>query len=108
MSAMPRAMSRNAPRPVATAVHAADPENTWEISHSGGHRFAGVLLALPEGLVYGRVAAAHVPELVAARARGELVPGLLRGRAFLGEPEQAAQGVVGDGVRPDDTEGRHR
>ena len=25
-----------------------------------------------------------------------------------GEPEQAAQGVVGDGVRPDDTEGRQR
>jgi len=25
-----------------------------------------------------------------------------------GEPEQAAQGVVGDGVRPDDTEGRRR
>ena len=25
-----------------------------------------------------------------------------------GEPEQAAQGTVGDGVRPDDTEGRQR
>jgi hypothetical protein len=77
-------------RPLATALTDLDPENTWEISHSGGHRLAGVVLALPEGLVYGRVEIGDVPGLTAARARGELVTGLLRGQGHLGEPEQAA------------------
>ena len=53
-------------------------DGVWEISHTGGHRFAGVLVALPEGTVYGRVAAGHVPDLLRARARSEVVPRLLR------------------------------
>ncbi|MFI7588625.1 sucrase ferredoxin [Spongisporangium articulatum] len=77
-------------RPVAATLNDLDPENTWEISHSGGHRMAGVVLALPEGQVYGRVEGRHVVGLAAARASGEVLPELLRGSSWLGEPEQAA------------------
>ena len=77
--------------PLAAALHVAGAAATWEISHSGGHRFAGVLLALPEGLCYGRVQPGDVPELVAARARGAVVPRLLRGRMHLTYPLQAGE-----------------
>ncbi len=77
-------------RPLAEALASAQPDHTWEISHSGGHRFAPVLLAWPEGLVYGRVPPQRLAEVIDARRRGHLVPDLLRGQAHLREPEQAA------------------
>src|SRR4029453_5830608 len=42
-------------RPVAAALAQAHPEETWEVSHIGGDRFAGNLLVLPNGLYYGRL-----------------------------------------------------
>jgi (2Fe-2S) ferredoxin len=95
-------------RRIAEDLTALDPEHTWEISHSGGHRFAPVLLAWPEGLAYGRVPAERLGELVDARRHGRVVPDLLRGRVHQSEPEQAAEltlrSVLGlaalDAVRP--------
>jgi (2Fe-2S) ferredoxin len=95
-------------RRIAEDLTALDPEHTWEISHSGGHRFAPVLLAWPEGLTYGRVPAERLGELVDARRQGRVVPDLLRGRVHQPEPEQAAElklrSVLGlaalDAVRP--------
>ena len=55
-------------RPVAAALTAARPEQTWEVSHVGGDRFAANLLVLPEGLYYGQVTADEAPGL-AQRAR---------------------------------------
>jgi len=46
---------------------------------------------LPHGLTYGRVDEANVAEIVAATERGEVVPGLLRGRARWLPAAQAAQ-----------------
>ena len=40
---------------MAAALAAAHPEETWEVSHIGGDRFAGNLLVLPHGLYYGRL-----------------------------------------------------
>jgi hypothetical protein len=37
----------------------ADLPDVWECSHIGGHRFAPVVLHLPDGHVYGRVSAAE-------------------------------------------------
>ena len=48
-------------RPVAAALAAAHPEQTWEVSHIGGDRFAANVLVLPDGLYYGRVSAADAP-----------------------------------------------
>jgi hypothetical protein len=73
-----------------------DPDQVWEISHSGGHRFAPVLIAWPEGLAYGRVPDARLGELVETRRRGHVVPDLLRGRVHLTEPEQAAELALRD------------
>jgi len=48
------------------------PEDTWQTTHLGGHRFAATLTCLPEGLCYGRVEEHEVPALVEAHERGEL------------------------------------
>ena len=42
-------------RPIAGALSAAYPEETWEVSHIGGDRFAGNALVLPYGLYLGRL-----------------------------------------------------
>ena len=38
---------------------------TWECTHLGGHRFAGNMVCLPDGVVYGRVTPADGPRLAA-------------------------------------------
>ena len=81
-------------RPLARAMRAARPEETWEIGHIGGHRFAATFLAFPHGLCFGRVPAARGPEIVAALEAGEIVLEHFRGRA--GDPPvvQAADVLV--------------
>jgi hypothetical protein len=71
-------------RPLARALKAARPEQTWEIGHIGGHRFAATFLAFPHGFAFGRVPAAAGPRIVAALEAGELDLDHLRGRA--GDP----------------------
>jgi (2Fe-2S) ferredoxin len=78
-------------RPVAAALAAARPDQTWECSHVGGDRFAANLVVLPHGLYYGRVDADNVIEVVEAHERGEVVPRLLRGRSRWLPAAQAAQ-----------------
>jgi hypothetical protein len=81
-------------RPLARALRAARPEETWEIGHIGGHRFAATFLAFPHGLAFGRVPAVAGPRIVAALERGEIDLDHLRGRA--GDPPvvQAAEVLV--------------
>jgi hypothetical protein len=81
-------------RPLARALKAARPEQTWEIGHIGGHRYAATFLAFPHGFAFGRVPAAAGPEIVADLERGELALEHLRGRA--GDPweVQAADVLV--------------
>ncbi len=68
-------------RPVTAALAARWPEATWETSHLGGHRFSGTLLALPAGVVLGRLDPASAVEACAALEAGRLPAGLARGRA---------------------------
>jgi hypothetical protein len=68
-------------RPTAAALTASHPEQTWEVSHIGGDRFAANLLVLPDGLYYGRVPAATAPALAARHLGGHLDLDLLRGRS---------------------------
>ena len=81
-------------RPLARAMRAARPEQTWEIGHIGGHRFAATFLAFPHGLAFGRVPAASGPRIVEALEGGEIDLDHLRGRA--GDPPvvQAADVLV--------------
>ena len=78
-------------RPVVTALSAAYPEETWEISHVGGDRFAGNLLVLPNGLYYGRLDPERAVAVAAAHVSGELDLDHFRGRSGFPTPVQAAE-----------------
>lgn len=78
-------------RPVCAALAAAHPEETWQVSHIGGDRFAGNLLVLPHGLYYGRVDAAAGIAVAGAHLSGHLDLDHLRGRSGWAMPVQAAE-----------------
>ena len=78
-------------RPLVSALDEAWPEETWETTHLGGHRFAGAMLALPHGLSYGRVSAETGLEIAKRTQRGELDPWHLRGRTAYAGAVQAAE-----------------
>jgi hypothetical protein len=81
-------------RPLARALRAHRPEQTWEIGHIGGHRFAATFMAFPYGLAFGRVPAARGPEIVSALEAGEIVLEHLRGPVGNPWPAQAADVLV--------------
>ena len=66
-------------------------ERVWECTHLGGHRFAGNLVCLPDGIVYGRVTAADGPRLARDFVAGRLDPSSLRGRSAWPAPAQVAE-----------------
>jgi hypothetical protein len=76
--------------PVARALAAARPHETWECSHLGGHRFAANVALVPHGLSFGRVGAADAVDLVERVEAGDLPLEHLRGRMALSPPAQAA------------------
>ncbi len=78
-------------RPAVTALAAAHPDETWEVSHIGGDRFSGNLLVLPHGLYYGRVDARSALEIGGAHLAGELTLDHLRGRSGVAMPVQFAE-----------------
>ena len=81
-------------RALVAALAADHGERTWECTHLGGHRFAGNLVCLPDGLVYGRVTAADGPRLADRYLEGRLDPALLRGRSGWPAPAQVADAAV--------------
>jgi len=81
-------------RPLAQAFDAADPGAVWEVSHTGGHRFAGVAVHLPSGQLYGRVAPADAPRLVEAVRAGRAVDELLRGEVHRPPADQVASAAL--------------
>jgi hypothetical protein len=81
-------------RALVVALAADHAERTWECSHLGGHRFAGNLVCLPDGIVYGRVGAADGPGLADAYLDGRVDPASLRGRSAWPAPAQVAEAVL--------------
>ena len=81
-------------RPVADTLGALHPEQTWETSHLGGHRFAATMLVLPEGLVYGELDVATAMEVVAGHLVGRVTVDHLRGRCHLSPLAQVAEVAV--------------
>ncbi len=77
--------------PLHEAIAAIKPENTWQSSHVGGHRFAGNLVCLPHGLYYGRVPADKGRKIVDAYRSGQIVLDHFRGRSCYTPEQQAAE-----------------
>lgn len=57
-------------------------DDLWQTTHLGGHRYAAVLLWLPEGVQYGYVRPEDGPALAAARRQSQLWLEGWRGRTF--------------------------
>ena len=66
-------------RDLAHELDAAHPDQVWETSHLGGHRFSPTLVSLPSGYLYGGPDA------------GRLTTSACRGRSTLEPPAQAAE-----------------
>jgi hypothetical protein len=78
-------------RPVAMALDESHPEQTWEVSHIGGDRFAGNMVVLPEGLYYGRLDPTVAGNVADAHLAGRLDLDHLRGRSSYAMAAQAAE-----------------
>lgn len=81
-------------RPLAGALAAAFPDETWECSHFGGDRFAGNLLAFPHGYYFGRVAPHEGASVAGAYLDGRLDLAHLRGRSCRRMRLQAAEHLL--------------
>ena len=71
-----------------------DDEWVWQSSHIGGDRFAGNLVALPDGVYYGRVDAGEALPVVEAALDGRVHLPHYRGRSCHAFPAQAAERAV--------------
>lgn len=81
-------------RPVAATLAAEFPDDVWECSHTGGHRFAPSMILLPSGNTYGRLTPTESGLAVRAARSGEVyLPGL-RGRSIWGQRGQVAEVAV--------------
>lgn len=82
-------------RPIAAELAARYTEPVvWECSHTGGHRFAPVVIVLPTGYTYGRVSSAQAGEALDAARTGVVSVSGLRGRSSIPPAEQAAEVAV--------------
>jgi hypothetical protein len=77
------------------ALREREGDRVWQCSHLGGHRFAPTAMALPSGLVWGRLALDEVGALVDDSAAGRVgaLP-KLRGRSAHSSMLQAAECLV--------------
>ncbi len=78
-------------RPLAAALAQVAPEETWEVSHIGGDRFAANVLTLPTGHYYGRLEPEDAVRFAAAVRAGRLDLDHLRGRTAHPFAVQAAE-----------------
>ena len=77
-------------RPIVASLARALPEQVWECTHLGGHRFAGTLLSLPDGACFGRLDPDTAVEVVHAHRQGRTDPAYLRGTTRWEPAVQAA------------------
>ncbi|MDV3220896.1 sucrase ferredoxin [Intrasporangium sp.] len=86
-------------RPLAAALAQGHTERVWEVSHTGGHRFAPTAVLLPWGQGFARLDEATAGWILSASDTGHVPRELLgrlhdRGRSPLSAPEQAAESEV--------------
>ena len=81
-------------RPVAAAIAARFPTQTWEVSHIGGDRFAGNLVCFPDGDYFGRLSMASAADVAQRYLDGRYALPYLRGRSCYRPAVQAADVLV--------------
>ena len=82
-------------RPLYHAVREqVEEEWVWQSTHVGGDRFAGNLVALPDGVYYGRVAPSDAWPLLECALKGQIHLPRYRGRSCHSFPVQAAERAV--------------
>ena len=78
-------------RPIAMSLAERFGSRIYEISHLGGHRYAGTMVVLPTGYLYGTLDPDSAAEVVEKAIVGVVHPGGLRGRAGQPPAAQAAE-----------------
>ena len=82
-------------RPLYDAVREQVEEGwAWQVSHVGGDRFAGNLVALPDGVYYGRVRPSEAWPVIEAVLERRIYLPCYRGRSSHGFAAQAAELAV--------------
>jgi hypothetical protein len=81
-------------RPIVATLARALPDETWECTHLGGHRFSGTLLSLPDGTCLGRLDPDTVLGAVIGHREGRLDAKFLRGVTRWEPAVQAAVAAV--------------
>ena len=86
-------------RPVAAAAHREAPTRVWEVSHTGGHRFAPTAVLLPWGQNYARIDEESTRWVLDASLTGRTPDALLgplhdRGRSGMPPAAQCAEAFV--------------
>jgi hypothetical protein len=81
-------------RPVARALEAAHGDRAWEVSHIGGDRFAGNLVAFPHGLYFGRLEPATATLAARSYEDGRIDLEHYRGRSCYAFAVQVAESSV--------------
>ena len=77
-------------RPIVNSLARALPDQVWECTHLGGHRFSGTLLSLPDGACFGRLDPHLAVAVVTAHLQGRTDAAHLRGTTRWEPAVQAA------------------
>lgn len=80
--------------PVAQALSRAGGRRIVECSHLGGHRFAPVVLAMPEWRFFGRVVPERAGEFLEGLEDGRPLPDFYRGAGYLPPAAQVVEAAV--------------
>jgi hypothetical protein len=81
--------------PTGRALEAIAPGRVWQCTHLGGHRFAATLVALPEGIHFGRVLPEEAGALITELDAGQWYDlDRVRGSLRVPPPAQAAELAV--------------
>ena len=82
-------------RPLFESIsHHFAPDQLWQSSHLGGHRFAPNVLVLPHGVQLGRLPVERAVEVAGLLSDGRIPLDLYRGRTLYAPSVQAAEHAV--------------
>lgn len=73
------------------ALVQAHAENVWQVSHIGGHRFAGTMLCFPFAICYGFLTAEDAPKVLDSYKRDSILLDKLRGNALYPQVVQVGE-----------------